>query len=106
MNLSDHPVMYFLLSLCRGVIIINATLSFELHPEEEHKDRDEEGSGEIEEGLMHVIYPTNTQTSEPGGCGVSHISIPPIQIIPQTHRVSELYVHVRVCVFYSSWDNC
>lgn len=77
-----------LLSLCRGLIVINATLSFELHPEEEKGDREEERSGEIEEGGMHVIYLTNTQTSEPGGCGVSHTSIPPIQIIPQTHRVS------------------
>lgn len=93
-------MLVLVLSLFRGVIAINATVSFELHPEEEKGDGDEEGSGEMEEGWMHVIYPTNTQTSEqPGDCGVSHTSIPPIQIIPQTHRVSELCV--RVYEFYS-----
>ncbi|XP_057196287.1 disintegrin and metalloproteinase domain-containing protein 15 isoform X1 [Triplophysa rosa] len=88
-SVQGFPQSRVALSSCsglRGVIVINATLSFELHPEEEKGDRDEEGSGEIEEGWMHVIYLTNTQTSEPGGCGVSHTSIPPIQIIPQTHR--------------------
>ncbi|KAA0703351.1 Disintegrin and metalloproteinase domain-containing protein 12 [Triplophysa tibetana] len=70
----------------RGAIVINATLSFELHPEEEKPYRDEERRGKIAEGWMHVIYLTNTQTSEHGGCGVSHTSIPPIQIITQTHR--------------------
>ncbi|XP_051576250.1 disintegrin and metalloproteinase domain-containing protein 15 isoform X2 [Myxocyprinus asiaticus] len=70
----------------RGVIVINATLSLELHPDEEEGDKDEEGSGEMKEGLMHVIYSTLQQTSEYGGCGVSHTSVPPIQIIPQTHR--------------------
>lgn len=79
-------------SLRRGVIVINATLSFELHPEEEKHEKEEEGSGEMEEGWMHVIYPTHPETSESRDCGVSHTSIPPIQIIPHTHRVSMLCV--------------
>ncbi len=75
------------------MIVINATLSFELHPEEEKHEKEEEGSGEMEEGWMHVIYPTHPETSESRDCGVSHTSIPPIQIIPHTHRVS------MICVF-------
>ncbi len=74
------------------MIVINATLSFELHPEEEKHEKEEEGSGEMEEGWMHVIYPTHPQTSESRDCGVSHNSIPLIQIIPHTHRVSMLCV--------------
>ncbi|XP_026083187.1 disintegrin and metalloproteinase domain-containing protein 15-like isoform X4 [Carassius auratus] len=70
----------------RGVIVINATMSFELRPEEEKHDREEEGSGEMEEGWMHGIYPTDSQTSKSRDCGVSHTSIPPIQIVPHTHR--------------------
>jgi len=74
-------------SLHRGLIVINATLSFELYPEEEEHGKDEEGSGEMERWL-HLIYPTNLQTFKSRDCGVSHTSIPPIQIIPPTHRVS------------------
>ncbi|XP_073703230.1 disintegrin and metalloproteinase domain-containing protein 12 isoform X2 [Garra rufa] len=87
-SVQGFPQSRVALSSCfglRGVIVINATLSFELHPEEEKHEK-EEGSGEIEEGWMHVIYPTHSQTSESRDCGVSHTSIPPIQIIPHTHR--------------------
>ncbi|TRZ03092.1 hypothetical protein DNTS_029885, partial [Danionella cerebrum] len=76
------------LSSCSGLralIVLNSTLSFELHPEEE-EHVDEEGSGKVEEGGMHAIYPTHKHTSESRDCGVSHTTIPPIQILPQTHR--------------------
>uniref|UniRef100_A0A672QK48 ADAM metallopeptidase domain 15 n=1 Tax=Sinocyclocheilus grahami TaxID=75366 RepID=A0A672QK48_SINGR len=88
-SVQGYPQSRVVLSSCsglRGVIVINATLSFELHPEEEKHEKEEEGSGEMEEGWMHVIYPTYLQTSESRDCGVSHTSIPPIQITPHTHR--------------------
>ncbi|XP_016380140.1 disintegrin and metalloproteinase domain-containing protein 12-like isoform X4 [Sinocyclocheilus rhinocerous] len=88
-SVQGFPQSRVALSSCsglRGVIVINVTLSFELHPEEEKHDKEEEGSGEMEEGWMHVIYPTDSQTSESRDCGVSHTSISPIQIIPHTHR--------------------
>ncbi|XP_052474754.1 disintegrin and metalloproteinase domain-containing protein 12 isoform X4 [Carassius gibelio] len=88
-SVQGFPQSRVALSSCsglRGVIVINATLSFELRPEEEKHDREEEGSGEMEEGWMHGIYPTDSQTSKSRDCGVSHTSIPPIQIIPHTHR--------------------
>ncbi|XP_059363924.1 disintegrin and metalloproteinase domain-containing protein 15-like isoform X3 [Carassius carassius] len=88
-SVQGFPQSRVALSSCsglRGVIVINATLSFELHPEEEKHDREEEGRGEMEEGWMHGIYPTDSQTSKSKDCGVSHTSIPPIQIIPHTHR--------------------
>ncbi|XP_077070121.1 disintegrin and metalloproteinase domain-containing protein 15 isoform X4 [Siphateles boraxobius] len=87
-SVQGFPQSHVALSSCsglRGLIVINATLSFELLPEEEEHGKDEEGSGEMEGGL-HVIYPTNSQTSEFRDCGVSHTFIPPIQIIPHTHR--------------------
>uniref|UniRef100_A0A8C2A3I1 ADAM metallopeptidase domain 15 n=1 Tax=Cyprinus carpio TaxID=7962 RepID=A0A8C2A3I1_CYPCA len=90
-SVQGFPQSRVALSSCsglRGVIVINATLSFELHPEEEKHDKEEEGSGEIEEEWLHVIYPTDSQTSESRDCGVSHTSVPLIQIIapPHTHR--------------------
>ncbi|XP_051575468.1 disintegrin and metalloproteinase domain-containing protein 15-like isoform X2 [Myxocyprinus asiaticus] len=88
-SVQGFPQSRVALSSCsglRGVIVINATLSFELHPDEEEVNKDEEGSGEMEDGFMHVIYLTHQQTSESRDCGVSHTFIPPIQIIPQTHR--------------------
>ncbi|XP_016406250.1 disintegrin and metalloproteinase domain-containing protein 15 isoform X4 [Sinocyclocheilus rhinocerous] len=88
-SVQGYPQSRVVLSSCsglRGVIVINATLSFELHPEEEKHEKEEEGSGEMEEGWMHVIYTTHPQTSESRDCGVSHTSIPRIQITPHTHR--------------------
>uniref|UniRef100_A0A8C1ZPX0 ADAM metallopeptidase domain 15 n=1 Tax=Cyprinus carpio TaxID=7962 RepID=A0A8C1ZPX0_CYPCA len=88
-SVQGYPQSRVVLSSCsglRGVIVINATLSFELLPEEEQHEKEEEGSGGMEEGWMHVIYLTHPQTSESRDCGVSHTSIPPIQIIPHTHR--------------------
>ncbi|XP_056331903.1 disintegrin and metalloproteinase domain-containing protein 15 isoform X1 [Danio aesculapii] len=89
-SVQGFPESRVALSSCsglRGVIVINATLSFELLPEgEEEHVKDDEGSGEMEEGEMHAIYSTHPPTSESRDCGVSHTSIPPIQIIPHTHR--------------------
>ncbi|XP_026140637.1 disintegrin and metalloproteinase domain-containing protein 12-like isoform X5 [Carassius auratus] len=88
-SVQGYPQSRVALSSCsglRGVIVINATLSFELLPEEEKHVKEEERSGDMGEGWMHVIYPTHPQTSESRDCGVSHTSIPPIQIIPRTHR--------------------
>ncbi|XP_073782181.1 disintegrin and metalloproteinase domain-containing protein 15 isoform X5 [Danio rerio] len=89
-SVQGFPESRVALSSCsglRGVIVINATLSFELLPEgEEERGKDDEGSGEMEEGEMHAIYSTHSPTSESRDCGVSHTSIPPIQIIPHTHR--------------------
>ncbi|TSK34762.1 Disintegrin and metalloproteinase domain-containing protein 12 [Bagarius yarrelli] len=69
----------------RGVIVINASLSFELQPETHNEDvRSNVSSDEVKD--MHLLYPTQQLNSESGGCGVSHTFIPPIQIIPQIHR--------------------
>ncbi|XP_066538571.1 disintegrin and metalloproteinase domain-containing protein 15 isoform X2 [Hoplias malabaricus] len=69
----------------RGVIFINASLSFELHPDED--DNGAEGSGgATEEKGMHLLYSTHHLSSVSGGCGLSHTFIPPIQIIPRIHR--------------------
>ncbi|KAK3551142.1 hypothetical protein QTP70_013907, partial [Hemibagrus guttatus] len=69
----------------RGVIVINASWSFELQPEKCDEGIRRSGcSGEEKD--LHTLYPTQQQSSESGGCGVSHTFIPPIQIIPQTHR--------------------
>ncbi|MCJ8728689.1 hypothetical protein PDJAM_G00007360 [Pangasius djambal] len=69
----------------RGVIVINASLSFELQPDECDEGVWRSGSSEGEKEL-HTLYPTDQLSSESGGCGVSHTFIPPIQIIPQIHR--------------------
>ncbi|XP_026795465.3 disintegrin and metalloproteinase domain-containing protein 12 isoform X3 [Pangasianodon hypophthalmus] len=69
----------------RGLIVINASLSFELQPDECDEDVRRSGSSE-EEKELHTLYPTHQLSSESGGCGVSHTFIPPIQIIPQIHR--------------------
>ncbi|XP_059423950.1 disintegrin and metalloproteinase domain-containing protein 12 isoform X7 [Carassius carassius] len=88
-SVQGYPQSRVALSSCsglRGVIVINATLSFELLPEEENHVKEEERSGDMDEGWMHVIYPTHPQASESRECGVSHTSVPPIQIITHTHR--------------------
>ncbi|XP_053350155.1 disintegrin and metalloproteinase domain-containing protein 12 isoform X1 [Clarias gariepinus] len=69
----------------RGVIVINASLSFELQPEEGDEGVKRSGSSEEEE--LHVLYPTHHLSSKSGGCGVPHTFIPPIQIIPHMHRI-------------------
>ncbi|XP_035386430.1 disintegrin and metalloproteinase domain-containing protein 12 isoform X2 [Electrophorus electricus] len=71
----------------RGVIIVNASLSFELQPDEEEEDEGVEGRGRSEEERgMHLLYPIHQRSSESGDCGVSHTSIPPIQFTPHMHR--------------------
>ncbi|XP_046703219.1 disintegrin and metalloproteinase domain-containing protein 15 isoform X4 [Silurus meridionalis] len=70
----------------RGVIVINSSLSFEVQPEEFDKGVRRNGSSE-EEMELHTLYPTYQLSSESGGCGVSHTYIPPIQNIPQMHRI-------------------
>ncbi|KAL6488498.1 hypothetical protein MHYP_G00022390 [Metynnis hypsauchen] len=71
----------------RGVIFINASLSFELQPDDEEDDGGVEGSGRSEEEKgMHLLYPTQHLSSASSGCGISHTFIPPIQIIPHVHR--------------------
>ncbi|XP_028834830.1 disintegrin and metalloproteinase domain-containing protein 12 isoform X4 [Denticeps clupeoides] len=77
------------LSTCaglRGVIVINASLSFELQPEEHDDKHQEEGSGGVEEEGMHLLYPTHQLMSGSGGCGVSHRAVPPLYAPPQVHR--------------------
>ncbi|KAM4601161.1 disintegrin and metalloproteinase domain-containing protein 12 isoform 2-T2 [Polymixia lowei] len=77
------------LSTCsglRGIVAINATLSFELQPEDDHQDQDGGGGGEEQEE-MHLLYSTRPlEGPSAGACGVSHSPIPPIQVLPHTHR--------------------
>ncbi|XP_068179002.1 disintegrin and metalloproteinase domain-containing protein 15 [Antennarius striatus] len=81
------------LSTCsglRGVITLNATLSFELQPQGKPRPQGEEvagasGGGEDEE--LHLLF--STSPLEEGGavgCGVSHTPVPPIHTPPQRRR--------------------
>lgn len=83
--------------LCRGVIVINASLSFELQPEERDEGVRRRGRSEEEKDL-HTLYPTHQLSSESEGCGVSHTFIPPIQINPQIYRVRGVW-GVRTCAW-------
>ncbi|KAJ8398484.1 hypothetical protein AAFF_G00427390 [Aldrovandia affinis] len=86
------PMSRVALSTCsglRGVIVINATLSFELLPEEEeeHEGREwSEGVEEEEEEGMHLLYAAHQLESQMGGCGVSHTPLTPLVAPPQLHR--------------------
>ncbi|KAG7469505.1 hypothetical protein MATL_G00129660 [Megalops atlanticus] len=62
----------------RGVIVINATLSFELRPEEEEGHGGREG--------MHLLYHTHQPGSRTGACGVSHTPVPPLNAQAHAHR--------------------
>ncbi|XP_045064504.1 disintegrin and metalloproteinase domain-containing protein 15 isoform X4 [Coregonus clupeaformis] len=91
-SVRGFPQSRVALSTCsglRGVVAINSTLSFELQPEEDHKDEEgaEESGGEEEEG-MHLLYSTRPlERASVGGCGVSHTPVPPIHVPPQVpHR--------------------
>ncbi|XP_060777840.1 disintegrin and metalloproteinase domain-containing protein 12 isoform X2 [Neoarius graeffei] len=87
-SVRGFPQSRVALSACaglRGVIVINANLSFELQPEEYDEGVRRRGRSE-EEKELHTLYPTHQLSSETGGCGVSHTFIPPIQIIPQIYR--------------------
>ncbi|CAB1334233.1 unnamed protein product [Coregonus sp. 'balchen'] len=91
-SVRGFPQSRVALSTCsglRGVVAINSTLSFELQPDEDHKDEEgaEESGGEEEEG-MHLLYSTRPlERASVGGCGVSHTPVPPIHVPPQVpHR--------------------
>ncbi|KAI1885985.1 hypothetical protein AGOR_G00209390 [Albula goreensis] len=91
-SVRGFPLSRVALSTCsglRGVIVINATLSFELLPEEVEEHEGWEGSGGVEEEEvegMHLLYPTHWLESQTGGCGVSHTPVPPLAAPPQVHR--------------------
>ncbi|KAG9345344.1 hypothetical protein JZ751_009890 [Albula glossodonta] len=91
-SVRGFPLSRVALSTCsglRGVIVINATLSFELLPEEVDEHEGWEGSGGVEEEEvegMHLLYPTHRLESQTGGCGVSHTPVPPLAAPPQVHR--------------------
>ncbi|XP_035463787.2 disintegrin and metalloproteinase domain-containing protein 15 isoform X4 [Scophthalmus maximus] len=87
------------LSTCfglRGVIAINATLSYELQPQDNplHQQGAEEegggggsGGGDEEEGGVHLLFSTGPLEGDgAAGCGVSHTPIPPIHSFTHTHR--------------------
>ncbi|KAJ8005462.1 hypothetical protein DPEC_G00146890 [Dallia pectoralis] len=91
-SVRGFPQSRVALSTCsglRGVVAINSTLSFELMPEENYENRDgSEGSGGAPEEGMHLLFPTTSLVrTSVGGCGVPHITVPPIHIQPQvSHR--------------------
>ncbi|TMS01139.1 disintegrin and metalloproteinase domain-containing protein 15 isoform X2 [Larimichthys crocea] len=92
------------LSTCsglRGIIVINSTLSFELQPQEDHHQGEEEvggggsrgegsggsGGGGEAEGGVHLLFSTSPlEGGGAGGCGVSHTAVPPIHSATHTHR--------------------
>lgn len=80
------------------MIVINASLSFELQPEEGDEGVKRSESSE-EEKELHVLYPTHHLSSKSGGCGVPHTFIPPIQIIPHMHRVRAVCVFLPTVVY-------
>ncbi|XP_006810479.1 disintegrin and metalloproteinase domain-containing protein 12-like, partial [Neolamprologus brichardi] len=89
-------------SSCSGIIALNATLSFELQPQEEQqhhhqqarKEEEEEGAGGEsgggggdDEGGVHLLFSTSPlEDDAAGGCGVSHTAVPPIHSSTHTHR--------------------
>ncbi|XP_029359202.1 disintegrin and metalloproteinase domain-containing protein 12 isoform X3 [Echeneis naucrates] len=91
------------LSTCfglRGIVAINATLSFELQPQDtghhhQHLDQGEVGGGgsggsggggaDEEEGV-HLLFSTHPQKDNAGGCGVSHTAAPRLHSPSHTHR--------------------
>uniref|UniRef100_A0A3Q2VKG6 ADAM metallopeptidase domain 15 n=1 Tax=Haplochromis burtoni TaxID=8153 RepID=A0A3Q2VKG6_HAPBU len=94
----------FLLELEKnhGIVALNATLSFELQPQEEHhhhhhqarEEEEEEGAGgesggggDDDEGGVHLLFSTTPlEDDAAGGCGVSHTAVPPIHSSTHTHR--------------------
>ncbi|KAK0146070.1 Disintegrin and metalloproteinase domain-containing protein 12 [Merluccius polli] len=79
-----YPNSRVALSTCSGlsgVIALNATLSFELHPEDPAAGRGgDEG--------VHLMYRTKPlEGSSPGGCGVSHTPVPPLHAVQNTLRI-------------------
>ncbi|KAJ8335169.1 hypothetical protein SKAU_G00408080 [Synaphobranchus kaupii] len=84
-SVQGFPQSRIALSTCsglRGVIVINSTLSFELEPEEDEdqeEDADEWSRGVKEEGV-HVLYSARQLWSQAGNCGVSHQTLPPLDV--------------------------
>ncbi|XP_035282533.1 disintegrin and metalloproteinase domain-containing protein 15 isoform X2 [Anguilla anguilla] len=105
------------LSTCsglRGVIVINATLGFELLPEEKAKPKGWKegwrGKEEEEEG-MHLLIPSHRLESRPGDCGVSHTQVPLLAAVPHAHRskrdiLSETkYIELVLVVDHKEYKN-
>ncbi|XP_064201530.1 disintegrin and metalloproteinase domain-containing protein 15-like isoform X2 [Anguilla rostrata] len=92
-SVQGFPRSRIALSTCsglRGVVAINSTLSFELEPEEEEgegqeEDAEERSGGEKEEGV-HVVYSARQLPSLPGICGVPHQPVPTLDVPLQPHR--------------------
>uniref|UniRef100_A0A3P8PP56 Uncharacterized protein n=1 Tax=Astatotilapia calliptera TaxID=8154 RepID=A0A3P8PP56_ASTCA len=104
-SVRGFPQSRVALSTCsglRGIVALNATLSFELQPQEEHhhhhhqarEEEEEEGAGgesggggEDDEGGVHLLFSTTPlEDDAAGGCGVSHTAVPPIHSSTHTHR--------------------
>ncbi|XP_035770154.1 disintegrin and metalloproteinase domain-containing protein 12-like [Neolamprologus brichardi] len=104
-SVRGFPQSRVALSTCsglRGIIALNATLSFELQPQEEQqhhhqqarKEEEEEGAGGEsgggggdDEGGVHLLFSTSPlEDDAAGGCGVSHTAVPPIHSSTHTHR--------------------
>lgn len=86
-----------LMCVCRGVVVLNNTLSFELQPAEEDEEKEEDEALE----KMHELYSSPRLNPESGGCGVSNTPVPPIQVNPQHHRVCGMGVCSR-----DVWQGC
>ncbi|KAG7457914.1 hypothetical protein MATL_G00232350 [Megalops atlanticus] len=109
-SVRGFPQSRLALSVCsglRGVIVINASLSFELKPEEE-ENQEEEGEGGSD---VHLLYPTHQLGSWTGNCGVSHHPLPPLDVWPQTHRrkrdilTETKYIELVLVVDYKEYLN-
>lgn len=104
-SVRGFPQSRVALSTCsglRGIVALNATLSFELQPQEEHhhhhhqarEEEEEEGAGgesggggDDDEGGVHLLFSTTPlEDDAAGGCGVSHTAVPPIHSSTHTHR--------------------
>ncbi|XP_034409973.1 disintegrin and metalloproteinase domain-containing protein 12 isoform X2 [Cyclopterus lumpus] len=104
-NVRGFPQSRVALSTCsglRGLIAFNATVSFELQPQEEpHQQGGEEGGdgsggggagagaggGAGGAGGVHLLFSTSPlEGDSAGGCGVSHAAVPPLHSSTHTHR--------------------
>uniref|UniRef100_A0A8C2X6Q1 ADAM metallopeptidase domain 15 n=1 Tax=Cyclopterus lumpus TaxID=8103 RepID=A0A8C2X6Q1_CYCLU len=85
-NVRGFPQSRVALSTCSGLglIAFNATVSFELQPQEEpHQQGGEEGG----DGSVHLLFSTSPlEGDSAGGCGVSHAAVPPLHSSTHTHR--------------------
>ncbi|XP_058503625.1 disintegrin and metalloproteinase domain-containing protein 15 isoform X1 [Solea solea] len=103
-SIRGFPQSRVALSTCSGlsgVIVINATMSFELQPQDDdrhyhllHQGEESRGDGSEggggggdNEGGVHLLFSASPlEGSDAGHCGVYHTAVPPIHSYTHTHR--------------------